>query len=226
MTVIVLFTCHSQYILFMFIWIYWVGAFHHIWISGWGQGCPLFIYYIYSPALFNVQLLKFNRANASVARTTNPGPLPWRRCNGVTGNNKQHTSVWLLDWDSRKKIIGLWEKIKRSVEADGFCYKWSQKKRPLRLQCCYFPSIPHTFRPASSPSRHLILLKAGWVIMRTSTKCNTTPVWSIVVATAATWSRLPFMSTPSPPRQQSHTNTAKYSPSCGEIECPEAVREL
>lgn len=40
--------------------------------------------------------------------------------------------------------------------------------------------------------------------MRTSPKSNTTPVWSIVVATAATWSRLPFTESPSPSQQKAH----------------------
>lgn len=44
--------------------------------------------------------------------------------------------------------------------------------------------------------------KRGWK-MRTSTKCNTTPVWAIVVATAATCSRLPVT--------QTHENPEKAS---------------
>ena len=48
---------------------------------------------------------------------------------------------------------------------------------------------------------------SGWKMLRTYTTCNTTPVWSIVVATAATCSRPPCRSRPGPAQNNPHKNT-------------------
>lgn len=110
---------------------------------------------------------------------------------------------------------------------DGFDLSGDTNKGLCLWYILSSSTLKHRFISQSTPWFQCKQERSNVLIMRTSTKSNTTPVWSIVVATAATWSRLFFTSHPeSPPREEikaqngtkARKNAGKYSPSCEKIQ--------